>query len=58
MHLHAVSNLQVKKEYHILDRLYTNGKIPVPQPLHFSTQSECRIVGTDFLVMEYVKVCT
>ena len=57
MHL-AVSNLQVKKEYNILDRLYANGTIPVPQPLHCSTQSEYRMVGTDFLVMEYVKVRT
>ena len=45
----------VKKEYSILQGLYP--VLPVPKPVYASTNSDEWMVGTAFIVMEFVKVC-
>ena len=45
----------VKKEYDILQVLYL--VLPVPKPVYASTNSDEWMVGTAFIVMEFVKVC-
>ena len=45
----------VKKEYGILQALYP--ALPVPKPVYASTNSDEWMVGTAFIVMEFVKVC-
>ena len=46
----------VKKEYSILKALHPD--LPVPKPIYASTDSDEWMVGTAFIVMEFVKVCT
>ena len=45
----------VKKEYSILQGLHP--ALPVPKPVYASTSSDEWMVGTAFIVMEFVKVC-
>ena len=45
----------VTKEYNILQGLYPD--LPVPKPVYASNNSDEWMVGTAFIVMEFVKVC-
>ena len=45
----------VKKEYSTLQALYP--VLPVPKPVYASNNSDEWMVGTAFIVMEFVKVC-
>ena len=46
----------VKKEYGILQGLYPT--LPVPKPIYASTDTDEGMVGTAFIVIEYVQVCS
>ena len=45
----------VKKEYGILQGLHP--VLPVPKPIYASTTIDEHLVGTAFIVMEFVEVC-
>ena len=46
----------VKKEHSILQSLYPD--LPVPRPIYASTDRDEWMVGTAFIVLEFVEVCS
>ena len=53
-HFSSCTCQQVKTEYSILQDLHPD--IPVPKPIYCSTSHDGRIVGTEFIVLEFIQV--
>jgi aminoglycoside phosphotransferase (APT) family kinase protein len=45
----------VHKEYYFLEDANIQKKLPVPEPLHRSSEEERRVVGTKFIIMSFVE---
>jgi aminoglycoside phosphotransferase (APT) family kinase protein len=45
----------VYKEYHILDVASRSSSVPIPKPIHRSTEDERKVVGTKFIIMSFVE---
>ena len=48
--------LQVSREYYILNDVQRHDGFPAPKPIYESSASDVKIVGTRFIVMEFVSV--